>query len=162
MQPLDPDARPQLSVLDRLFDDQPDEKREVPPNRFQAVRAYRAAVLRDLEWLLNSRANPEQATDEFPTLRDSSYSYGLPDLSSLRVSSEGDQTKLKQAIKSAIELHEPRLSNLAIEVGDDFTKTKLKLNFKVTALLNMSPEPEQVSFDTEFDVSRGSYQVKGG
>lgn len=157
----EPDARPQLSILDRLFDSAR-EPQEISSNRFQAVRQYKEAVLRDLEWLLNSRANPEEATDDFPELRDSAYSYGLADFSSLRLSSAGDRTKLARAIQHTIELHEPRLSNVTIEMPEDVSMQKMKINFTVTALLEMAPAPEQISFDTELELSRGSYQVKGG
>lgn len=155
------DARPQLSLLDRLFDDSRDAQ-EVSPNRFQAVRQYKDAVMRDLEWLLNSRANPEEAGDEFPELRESGYSYGLADFSSLRLSSSGDRTKLARAIQQTIELHEPRLTNVSIEMPEDVSMQKMKINFAVTALLDMAPAPEQISFETELELSRGSYQVKGG
>ena len=42
------DARPQLSVFDRLLDDNPkNQQPEVPPTRHQAVRLYKDAVGRD-------------------------------------------------------------------------------------------------------------------
>ena len=156
---LDSDARPQLSVLDRLFDDNPGVQQEVPPNRFQAVRQYKDAVIRDLEWLLNSRANPEEATEDFPQLRDSSYSYGLGDFSALQVSTS-DKAKVARLIQRTIELHEPRLTEVTVELPD--TSGVQKIHFRVIAVLQMTPAPEQVSFDTELDLSQGSYKVKGG
>ena len=159
---FDPDSLPQPSVFDRLLDDRPGEKQEVAPNRFQAIRQYKDAVMRDLEWLLNTRANPEQATDDFPELRDSCYSYGLADFSTLILGSSGDRLKLARAIQQTIELHEPRLTNVTIELPEDVSLQKMKLHFTVSALLNMSPAPEPVTFDTELELSRGSYQVRGG
>ena len=159
---LDPDARPQLSVFDRLIDLRPDQKQEVPPHRLQAIRQYKDAVMRDLEWLLNSRANTDEVGEAFPELKASSYTYGLPDFSALILGAAPDQLKLTRAIELAIEIHEPRLTNVTIEVPKQSVALKMKLNFTVNATLLMSPSPEQVSFDTEFELGRGSYQVKGG
>lgn len=162
---LDPDARPQLSVFDRLIDLRPDQKQEVPPHRLQAIRQYKDAVMRDLEWLLNSRANTDEVGEAFPELRSSSYTYGLPDFSTLVLTSGPDKLKLSRGIQQAIELHEPRLTNVTVEVPENPEKAvalEMKLKFTVNATLLMSPSPEQVSFDTELELGRGSYQVKGG
>ncbi len=54
-------ARPQgdvtvtLSVLDRLIDHEPEARWRLPSRRSQSVRVLKAAVQRDLEWLLNTR-----------------------------------------------------------------------------------------------------------
>lgn len=161
---LENDARPQLSVLDRLFDDRPRESSEVPPNRFQAIRQYKDAVMRDLEWLLNTRANPEQAGNDFPQLRDSSYGYGLADFTAMSLGSADARNELANVIRHTIELHEPRLTNVNVEVPDpdQVSMQKMKMKFTVTALLDMAPAPEQISFDTELELSRGSYAVTGG
>ncbi len=159
---LDPHSRPQLSVFDRLIDLRPDQTQEVPPHRLQAIRQYKDSVMRDLEWLLNTRANADEVGEAFPELKASSYTYGLPDFSTLVLTSQGDKIKLTRAIQEAIELHEPRLSDITIELTNDDVKVKMKLNFTVNATLLMSPSPEQVSFDTELELGRGSYQVKGG
>ena len=159
---LDPDSRPQLSVFDRLLDLRLDQKQEVPPHRLQAIRQYKDAVMRDLEWLLNTRANADEVGEAFPELKASSYTYGLPDFSTLVLTSKGDQLKLTRAIQEAIELHEPRLSGVTVELPNDSVTRDMKLKFSVNAMLLMSPSPEQVSFDTELELGRGSYQVKGG
>ncbi len=44
-----------LSVLDRLIDREPERKLEMPLTRAQSLRELKAAVRRDLEWLLNTR-----------------------------------------------------------------------------------------------------------
>lgn len=159
---LELDARPKLSLFDRLLDDNPKEQREVAPGRAQAIREYRDAVMRDLQHLLNTRATPEVAGDEYPELRRSGYSYGLQDFSALRLTSSQDRTKLARAIQETIELHEPRLSHVFIELPEEVSTQKLKLTFHIAAQLDMDPEPERVSFTTELELSRGSYEVKGG
>ncbi len=54
------------SVLERLIDREPAAKQEPAPTRSQSVRLLKASVRRDLEWLLNTRQNPEAVSDEYP------------------------------------------------------------------------------------------------
>lgn len=154
--------RPQMSVFDRLLDDQPKNMHEVPPSRSEAIRQYKAAVGRDLESLLNSRANPWEPGPEQPELAASSFTYGLPDFSDLSVTASSHRLALIKRIQRAIQLHETRLANVSVEVPkDNDTPGKLQLRFVVAALLLMDPAPEQVAFDTVLELSRGEYQVKG-
>ena len=44
-----------ISVLDRLIDLEPESRAENQLSRSQSLRLVKAAVRRDLEWLLNSR-----------------------------------------------------------------------------------------------------------
>jgi type VI secretion system protein ImpF len=60
MPPNSREARPQLSVLDRLLDDEPKKREEVQPTAAQTVRQLKDALRRDLEWLLNTRSYPEE------------------------------------------------------------------------------------------------------
>ena len=115
----DPDARPQVSVFDRLLDDQPRNRHEVLPNRFQAIRQYKEAVGRDLESLLNSRANPWEPGPEHPELAASMFTYGLPDFSTLSVAAASHRLILVRRIQRAIQLHEPRLGSVSVDVPAD-------------------------------------------
>ena len=156
------DARPQLSVFDRLLDDQPKNHHEVPPPRLQAVRLYKDAVARDLESLLNTRATPWEPGPELPELQNSMYTYGLPDFSGLSVRAASHRQILVKKIQFTIQQHEPRLANVLVDVpSDNDAPHKLQLRFIVSALLLMDPAPEPVSFDTVLELSRGEYQVKG-
>ena len=158
----DSDARPQVSVFDRLLDDQPKNRHEVQPNRFQAIRQYKDAVGRDLESLLNSRANPWEPGPEHPELAASVFTYGLPDFSNLSVNAASHRLILVRKIQRAIQLHEPRLGGVVVDIPPDTgAPNKLQLRFVVTALLLMDPAPEQVTFDTVLELSRGEYMVKG-
>jgi len=49
-----------LSVLDRLIDQEPERKLEPPLTRSQSLRELKAALRRDLEWLLNTRRTIEE------------------------------------------------------------------------------------------------------
>ena len=165
--------QPRFSVFDRLLDSRPGVTRDTPINDAQAKRKYIEAVIRDLRWLLNSRATPERAEEEHPELKTSCYSYGLPDFSAVVMdrpgtdpdlpiqSSEGRLT-LARAIKETIERHEPRLTGVAVESVEGASAEKMKLSFQVEAELAMDPEPVHVSFSTDLELTRGSYEVTGG
>ena len=159
------DDRPQMSIFDRLLDDDPKNKRvsEVPPVRTQAVRKYKDSVARDLESLLNTRATPLEQAADFPDLTKSMYTYGLPDFSGVSVRGPSNRQQLAKKIQQAIQVHEPRLTNVTVEIpSENDGPHVMQLRFIVNALLRMAPAPEQVAFDTMLEISRGEYQVKGG
>jgi type VI secretion system protein ImpF len=149
-----------LSVIDRLIDLEPERKLELPPNRAQSVRDLKAAVRRDLEWLLNSRRTIEESPPSLKETGRSVYNYGLPDVSSLYLRSTDDQAFLLESIKAAVNLFEPRLLNVKVRM-EAATDDKRVIRFAIEGLLRMDPAPEQVLFDTMLEPTRGQYQVKG-
>ena len=58
-------------------------KADPPQTRAQSVRQLKAALRRDLEWLLNTRQIAGGVPEAFPGLEGSLYGYGLPDVSNL-------------------------------------------------------------------------------
>ena len=98
-----------LSVLDRLIDNEPHSQVESPLSRAQSVRVLKAAVRRDLEWLLNTRRIFEEPDEALKEVNRSTYVFGLPDFSSFTMVSASDQTKLVRQLLAAIKLFEPRL-----------------------------------------------------
>ncbi len=153
------DLRAQSSVLDRLMDDAPGNTRDPAINRSQSLRNFKAAVRRDLEALLNTRATAEALAEDMEEVADSVYTYGLPDLSSFSAGSAQDRTRLMQAVRTAIERFEPRLAAVEVEMGEE--ASKLDLRFTISALLLSEPVAEQVVFDTMLESMHGRYQIKG-
>jgi len=149
-----------LSVVDRLIDLEPERKLEPPLSRAQSVRELKAAVRRDLEWLLNSRKTIEESPASLKEVGRSIYNYGLPDVSSLYLRSVKDQAFLLDSIKAAINVFEPRLLNVKVrmEPGSD---DKRVIRFGIEGMLRMDPAPEQVFFDTMLEPMSGQYQVMG-
>ena len=149
-----------MSLLDRLIDQEPERKLEPPLSRAQSLREMKAALRRDLEWLLNTRRTIEEAPASLKELEHSLYNYGLPDLSSLYLRSSNDQEILLKAIRTAVNFFEPRLLNIKVTLeptGDD----RRVLHFAIEGLLRMDPAPEHVFFDTVLEPMSGQYQVKG-
>jgi type VI secretion system protein ImpF len=149
-----------LSVIDRLIDVEPERKLEPPLSRAQSVRDLKAAVRRDLEWLLNSRKTIEESPASLKETGRSVYNYGLPDVTSLYLRSPKDQAYLLESIKAAVSIFEPRLLNVKVRM-EAATEDKRVIRFAIEGLLRMDPAPEQVLFDTMLEPMSGQYQVKG-
>jgi type VI secretion system protein ImpF len=149
-----------LSLMDRLVDLEPERKLEPVLTRAQSVRELKAALRRDLEWLLNSRRTIEESPASLKEVERSVYNYGLPDVSSLYLRSSKDQAFLLESIKMAINLFEPRLLNVKVKM-EPGTDDRRVIRFAIEGLLRMDPAPEQVFFDTVLEPMSGQYQVKG-
>jgi len=155
------DPRLLPSLLDRLtapsgeglsIDPESDRPRQIDQLRNQ--------IMRDLEYLLNSR----RALPDFPPDRDhlnrSLLTFGLPDFSDKGlVALLSDD--LKHAVAQAIDRFEPRLSEVKIEIDDEWQGSHV-LRFHISALLNVEPEREPVTFDTLMALDTRKFEVHGG
>ncbi len=149
------------SVLERLIDRDPEAASDPPPTRAQSVRQLKAALRRDLEWLLNTRRTPEEAGGEYEELAASLYNFGLPDVTTLSWSSIRDRNRLVRMIEQTVATFEPRITHLKVVPLESVAGSKHVLRFQIEGLLEMDPAPEHVSFDTVLQLSSGEYQVKG-
>jgi type VI secretion system protein ImpF len=149
------------SLLERLVDRDPGAKQEAAMTRSQSVRLLKASVRRDLEWLLNTRQNPDAAREEYPELSKSLYNYGLPDFSSLSFDNPKDRARLLRHLEATIRIFEPRLAAARVVPVQTETGASRIIRFQIEGLLKMDPQPEQVTFDTVLQLSSGEYQIKG-
>ena len=149
-----------LSVLDRLIDNEPKQSAEAPLTRAQSLRALKAAVKCDLEWLLNTRRTIDPAPDSARETVRSVYHYGFADISSKSVLSTQDQNDLVREMESAIAIFEPRLKRVKVRM-EPLGESSRELRFVIDGLLNVDPAPEPVRFDTVLEIGRGQYEVKG-
>lgn len=152
----------QLSILDRLTDEQPDVKSDPYLSRSESLRRFRRSIKRDLEFLLNSVRNADPIPESYKELRKSLFLYGLPDLNGVALENQQDEARLVRALEDAISRFEPRLSRVHVTTYERLTKKKSSLLFHVEALLMIDPAPEPISFDTVLEVSKASYSVKEG
>jgi type VI secretion system protein ImpF len=148
----------QQSLLDRLVGDDTDGS---AVTRQQSVRELKAAVRRDLEWLLNTRAVAIPPPETLQELRASTYTYGLSDITSLSADDPKARARLRHMIEDAIRIFEPRLSAVQVNEAALATRDLRQLRFSIQALLKMDPSPERVAFDTVLEISTGQYAVKG-
>jgi type VI secretion system protein ImpF len=154
----------QQSILDRLTQDRLTQDRLTAAvasetGRRDSVRQLKAAVRRDLEWLLNTRSPALKLPDWAVETRRSAFNYGLPDLTSLSGDSPDDRVKLMRMIEAAVNAFEPRLAN--VEVSELPAKEGARqVRFEVRGFLRIDPAPELVSFDTLLDLGSQTYAVK--
>lgn len=151
------------SVLDRLAEG--GGTRGASRDLRIGVQDLRAAVRRDLEWLLNTRLvlPPElEALASFPHANASILGYGLPDLTTYSPSSEGDTSRVCALIEEVVRKFEPRLIPRSVRVEfvandrvDDFL-----MHFKIHGTLYVEPIREQVSFDTNMDMNCGALRIE--
>ena len=154
-----------------------------PDNRSMDTRAYRDAVRRDLEWLLNAkRQRGRQELDytvmsaegkaaigdsasiydheELPT---SVLNYGIRDFNGVAVSHDDARVMegVRSEIRDAIRQFEPRLvaESLKIEPVAN-SKTPSLLTFTIEAELWAFPEWESLRID--IDLNTGSCLVREG
>jgi len=146
------------SVLDRLIE----ASRPRGHRRTTSVRELRRSVARDLEWLLNSRVLVPDHWHELAEARTSVLTYGVPDFATASWTSTEDRTALANAIESAIQRFEPRLSRNSVRVyvlslpePADF-----RLRYRISAMLHVEPIREPVVYDTDLDLERGALQVR--
>jgi type VI secretion system protein ImpF len=156
-----PNSAVTLSVLDRLTDNDPKSPTvEAPLSRAESVRLLKAGVRRDLEWLLNTRRNPDDPGASRVETENSLYNYGLPDFSAYSIASPKDQTKLARALQAAVKTFEPRMANVRI-LPVEVTSTGLRtLRIRIEGLLLMDPAPELISFDTTLQLTTGDFRIK--
>lgn len=150
----------QPSLLDRLIDTEPHERSEAPVSRAESLRQFRAAVKRDLEWLLNTTCSPIELPEPCEHLRQSLLFYGLPDISTVILHDPSDEDKLLRSLEVAIETFEPRLANARVTGKEPYRPGKQAITFHVDAMLLMDPAPERISFDTVLEIAKGAYSVK--
>jgi type VI secretion system protein ImpF len=152
-----------LSVLDRLIDLEPKTSVEAPLSRSQSVRLLKAAVHRDLEWLLNTRRIFLEPDESLKEVNRSLFVYGLADLSTYTMGSAADQAKLVRHLVGVVKLFEPRLANVHVTPLESSGGTGLQeLRLRIDGMLLMDPSPEPVSFDTVIELKSGVCRVAGG
>lgn len=151
-------ANAQATVLDRLIDEKPAESRESDQYRLMDLKKAMAAVVRDLENLLNSRRSITHVPAQFKAVAHSVAVYGLKDYTAENPGNPAALQQIRKDVEMTISKFEPRLKNVSVrlETGDE---TERKLCFRVSGLLVVDPIREPVAFDTYFDPARKEYVI---
>lgn len=145
------------SVLDRLLQTGEPE----PRTWSDSVRVLRQSVLRDVEWLLNTRRIADLAPDGLDEVHQSVYHYGLPDVTSVSADSAAAQRQLVRQVEACLRQFEPRLASVRVTAVPSEGDSSRSLRFLVEGLLQMHPEPEPIAFDTVLDSGSGRFNVTG-
>lgn len=156
--------RLQPSLLDRLTDHEPGKSQEAREQRVFSVSRLREAVLRDLNWLLNTtHLQAGQDLEPYPEVARSVLNYGIPDLSGISVSGT-DVPGLERALRQAISEFEPRILRDGLRVRLEINETQMTHNamtFLIEGELWAEPVPLRLYLKSEIDLDTGEATVSG-
>jgi len=163
MADLTPSERLQPCLLDRLTDEHPESQKESRDQRIISMRRYRRAVLRDLEWLLNTGAkSTTEDLEEFGEVATSVLNYGIPDLCGSTASGLRPEELEKQLLE-AVRSFEPRIlpNTVSIHVVSGFGRMDHNtISFEIAGHLWAQPTPDPLYLRTEVDLETGQCVVK--
>ncbi|GMR16052.1 MAG: type VI secretion system baseplate subunit TssE [Gammaproteobacteria bacterium] len=136
------------SILDRLFDDEPDNKNEIDQGQHQKLKQLRASVRRDLENLMNARFRVMEPAEEYLQLEKSLLNYGLPDLATINITDIEKRKEFTSKMEKILREFEPRFKDVNVSYLDNNDNTDRTLRFRIDATLYADPSPEVVIFDS--------------
>lgn len=154
--------RLQPALLDRLTDEEPDVKVESRDRRVMNMAQLRRAILRDLQWLLNSQCRPPQdEVYDYPNAATSVLNYGLPDSAGLSITGRR-RDEVRAHVQRAIEQFEPRVVGQTLQVRaveDEPGSSRVRLVFEIGGEICPLPMPESLFVRTELDIELGQWRV---
>jgi type VI secretion system protein ImpF len=133
------------SLIDRLIDDDPQGSADAHESEEDAVARYKVALRRDLENLLNTRRPWLPGVARYPGLDRTVIGYGIPDLSTEDMSVPAVRERVRRVVAQVIREHEPRLSEIDIEMDDGPTSRGMRL--RISAVLNIMQSEETVVYE---------------
>lgn len=147
------------TLFDKLFFADEGAGRQV--RRF-TIEELKQAVARDIESLLNTRmVFSEDRLVAFPQIRRSVLTYGMDDFSGRSLASHYDRLFICTSLENAIARHEPRLRNVKVALEVDVRATAV-LFFAISAVLDVGPVHEPVTFDATLQPTTLQYEVSRG
>jgi len=136
------------SILDRLFDDEPEIKNDVDIGQHQKLKQLRSSVRRDLENLMNARYRVMEPSEEFTQLNHSLLNYGLPDLATVNITDLDKRKEFTFKMEKILKEFEPRFKDVNVSYLENTDNTDRTLRFRIDATLYADPSPEVVVFDS--------------
>ena len=149
----------QSSILDRLIDREPHLPRDSAQYRLLNFNQIKAAVIRDLEKLLNTKSQITPIPPAYKNVGDSVFTYGLPDFTAQNSKSSPVRQALRQSIEKVIAKFEPRLRNVTVHMEAPSEELR-SIRLRISALLVLDPVAEPITFDTYLDINKGEYTIR--
>ncbi|WP_175758097.1 type VI secretion system baseplate subunit TssE [Burkholderia cepacia] len=161
--------RLQPALLDRLTDDTPQRASEAPGAQWIGTERLRAAVLRDLAWLLNTR-NAEDGFVDWPAFAHAQASvlnYGMRPLVGKPMSGV-ERMSVEASIRDAIVRFEPRIASDSIDVrsvtdapgGRAGERRHNVLLFEIRGTLWSIPHPLEFVLRSDLDLDTGAMSLQ--
>ena len=144
------------TLLDRLIDDEPHEKWELPQNYAVNQSRMREILQRDLSWLLNTtNLGSEVDRAETPELASSVLNYGVPPFSGKYIL-DRNWGRVEQIIRQVLLDFEPRLLPDTVSVTPlaekDSDANYNVLSFQISGLVYMQPYPMEFLVQSSLDL----------
>ena len=155
--------RLQPALLDRLTDDEPEQRHETESHRIMSKTQLRQAVLRDLGALFNAVQPLGDEAEPYPLLAESVLNFGLPSLSG-QLASKLDIGGLENAIRQAILRFEPRILADTLHVtaleASNVLDTHNVIEFEIRGHLWSQPVPLEILLRTQLDLEAGQIEMR--
>lgn len=151
------------SLLDRLTDHNPQQRKEVLSSLSMNKRDYRASVLRDIGWLLNT-TNSDSAIDfgDLVHAQKSVINYGVVALSGQYLVDD-DRSMIAASIARALTTYEPRIIPHTLQVKalpmDDGYAARNQLSLEIKGQLWSEPYPLEFLLRSHIDLEIGLVQL---
>lgn len=152
-----PLERLQPCLLDRLTDEEPQQKEESRSQRVISIQRYKKGVMRDLEWLFNSSAHLPweefngHSLEDYPEAYKSVINYGIRHLCGMLAPNMED---LERAMAQALQVFEPRIMRNSIKIKAIMQNQMI--TFELQGEFWANPLPEELFIRTKVDLEGGS------
>lgn len=147
------------TLFERLRDESGPRGGNSTTHRRWTVEELKESVARDLEMLLNNRADIfVDEMENFPESLQSVASYGMSDFVGMSLANPLDRDLICQALSRAIAFHEPRLRKVEVSL-EQSRNTIGCLQFCINAVLYVAPTQEPVNFDALLQPNTQQYSV---
>jgi len=155
MAELNRTERLQPSLLDRLTDLAPENRRETLDQQVLTMSQLRRAVLRDLGWLLNTtNLDAEGMLEDAPLVARSGLNYGIAGLAGTD-STDARGPWLERVVAEAIRRYEPRIRPETLRVQArplDREGGLPVLVLEISGELWAQPVPQQLFLETAIEL----------
>ena len=114
----------------------------------QIVRSLRESIRRDLENLFNTRYCCVSPPAGYSHLDDCVLNYGLPDLSTINMTSFDSRNEFCRRIEKAVKRFETRIRSVKVKTDMAIDNEDPTIRFRVEATLNVNPLQEMIIFES--------------
>jgi len=132
-------------MLDRLLEQNQDTDFR---QTHRIHRVLRESIRRDLENLFNTRYCCVSPPEAYKNLDDSVLNFGLPDLSTINMSSYDNRNDFCRKIEKTVLKFEPRITTVRVKTDAVIDNEDPTIRFRVEATLHVNPLQELIIFES--------------
>ncbi|KIC45655.1 type VI secretion protein [Ruegeria sp. ANG-S4] len=154
--------RLQPSLLDRLTDNAPEERKEGRDARVIDVGRLREIIQRDLSMLLNTTDQSDMIDEDvYPHAAKSVLNYGIRETSGA-FSTFRQAQRIQKSIADSIEVFEPRIvkGSVAVDLRSESKAGDMHVEFDIRAVMWAQPMPLELYLRSRVDVTTGEVAIE--